>query len=546
MPADFLARASSRPRRDLPAQQVPRHQVPGHLTSVAPTAFEGEAAAHEAPIVRRWRWMLDRLAQVLSPDEISLAPTDLEAEATAPSGRRLPETPLAVIRPTTVAAVQILLKVAGASGATVVSRGAGAGAPGITRFADGTLVLSTERLNKIISIEPDDEIAVVQSGVTTVDLDAAAGAHGLTYPPHHASSETTCIGDDIAIHTGSQHTITHSGGIRESVRALTVVLPDGSLLRTGRATIHATGNDLTALFVGSQEVLGVIVEATVRLRPRPVRTRTAVASFDSLTSAADGVTAIIRSRTQPSVLDVANRGALTEIDRTRGTDLAAHGAALLVVQTAGYGADEEMDVIAAALSTTTGRVTYPGEGDAARYSWLRHHGREPAADRWTISQDVGVPRSALSSMLAAAEHLGHLHGVDVAAVAHAGDGILHLSWSVPQHPLDGNTRPPSLLAAVDEVDAATCKLGGATSNVRGTGLLTQEIDKAVTALRRDLRAVMDPHGVLGPDARVAKESQDPKVRQERDSTVRSLSPRSSLSRTGRTQTYRLGIHEFRA
>jgi|GEM_PF-2207074 len=488
--------------------------------------------------------MLDRLAQVLSPDEISLAPTDLEAEATAPSGQRLPEKPLAVIRPTTVAAVQIVLKVAGASGATVASRGAGAGAPGATRFADGTLVLSTERLNKIISIEPDDEMAVVQPGVTTADLDAAAGAHGLTYPPHHATNETTCIGDDIAVHTGSQHTITHSGGIRESVRALTVVLPDGSLLRTGGAAIHATGNDLTALFVGSQETLGVIVEATVRLRPRPVRTRTAVASFDSLTSAADAVTAIIRSRAQPSVLDVANRSALAEIDRAQGTDLAAHGAALLVAQTAGYGADEEIAVIAAALSTT-GLVTYPGEGDADRYSWLRHHGREPAADRWTINQDVGVRRSALASMLATAEHLGQRHGVDVAAVAHAGDGILHLSWSVPQQPLDANTAPPSLLAAVDEVDAATSKLGGATSNVRGAGLLTQEIDKAGTALRRNLGAVVDPHGVLSPDARVAKESQDPKVRQERDSTVTSLSSRSAHSRTGRTHTYRLGIHEFR-
>ena len=485
--------------------------------------------------------MLDRLAQVLSPDEISLAPTDLEAEATAPSGQRLPEAPLAVIRPTTVAAVQIVLKVAGASGATVVSRGAG---PGATRFADGTLVLSTERLNKIISIEPDDEMAVVQPGVTTADLDAAAGAHGLTYPPHHACRGTTCIGDDIAVHTGSQHTITRSG-IRESVRALTVVLPDGSLLRTGDETIHATANDLTALFVGSQETLGVIVEATVRLRPRPVRTRTAVVSFHSLTSAADAVTAIIRSRVQPTVLDVANRGALAEIDRAQGTDLAAHGAALLVVQTAGYGADEEIDVIAAALSTTTGRVTYPGEGDADRYSWLRHHGREPAADRWTINQDVGVRRSALASMLATAEHLGQRHGVDVAAVAHAGDGILHLSWSVPEQPLDANTAPPSLLAAVDEVDAATSKLGGATSNVRGAGLLTQEIDKAGTALHRNLGAVVDPHGVLSPDARVAQESQDPKVRQERDSTVTSLSSRSAHSRTGRTHTSRLGIHEFR-
>jgi len=197
------------------------------------------------------------------------------------------------------------------------------------------------------------------------------------YTPQPASSEITSIGDGIAIHAGSQRRINH-GGIRESVRALTVVLPDGSLLRTGRATTEAgVGNDLTALFVGSQGTLGVIVEATVRRGPRPVRIRTAVASFDSLTAAADGVTAIIRSRVQPSVLDVANRGALAEIDRAQGTDLAVHGAALVLVQTAGYGADEEINVIAAALSTTTGRVTHPDAGDADRYSWLRGFGREP-------------------------------------------------------------------------------------------------------------------------------------------------------------------------
>ena len=127
--------------------------------------------------------MLDRLAQVLAPDEISVAPKDLEADATGPSGQRLPETPLAVIRPATVASVQIVFKIAGASGAKVVPRGAGTGAPGTTRFPDGALVLSTERLNKIIRIEPDNEMAVVQPGVTTAHLDAAAGARFDVHAP---------------------------------------------------------------------------------------------------------------------------------------------------------------------------------------------------------------------------------------------------------------------------------------------------------------------------------------------------------------------------
>jgi len=254
---------------------------------------------------------------------------------------------------------------------------------------------------------------------------------------------------------------------------------------------------------------------------------------------------IIRSRVQPSVLDVTNRGALAEIDRAQGTDLAAHGAALVLVQTAGYGADEEINVIAAALSTTTGRVIHPDAGDADGYSWLRGRGREPEVDRWTISQDVAVSRSALASMLTAAEHLGQLHGVDVAAVAHAGDGILHLSWSIPKHPLDGNNTPPTLLAAVDEVAGATSMLGGATSHERGAGLPAGEIDAAGIALHRNLQAVFDPQGILSPDARVANESQDPKVQQDRDSRVTSISSRSAPSGTGRAQTDRLGIHEFR-
>ena len=171
-------------------------------------------------------------------------------------------------------------------------------------------MLSTERLNRIVRIDPDNEIAVVQPGVITADLDAAAAEHGLMYAPDPASHEISTIGGNIATNAGGLHCVKY-GVTRESVLGLTVVLADGTVLRTGRQTIKGVvGYDLTALLVGSEGTLGVIVEATVRLRPRPVKTRTAVAFFPTDRRCGAGLTAIIRSRAQPSVLELLDAGAL--------------------------------------------------------------------------------------------------------------------------------------------------------------------------------------------------------------------------------------------
>ena len=459
--------------------------------------------------------VLDQLTQLLQPDEISVTEADLETYAVDWSGYRLPGRPRAVLRPTTVRSVQLALKVADAAGVTVVPRGSGTGLSGAASAPDGALVLSTERLTAILSIEPDDEIAVVQPGVITAELDVAAAAHGLMYAPDPASHQLSSIGGNIATNAGGLHCVKY-GVTRESVLGLTVVLADGSLLHTGHRTIKGVvGYDLTALFVGSEGTLGVVVEATLRLRPRPVRTRMAAAFFPSVTAAASGVTAIVRSRVQPSVLELLDGAVLAGIDRAQGTDLAVRGGALLLVQTDGYGADEEITLIGRALSAVCeaagGTVEYPDEPAAEHYLWLRRSGRGSWSDLWFIGEDVAVPRSALVDMFAAIERIAHRHGLDAAVVAHAGDGNLHPAFSVPKRPSDSGVPPAALLAAADELVRTAIDLGGTASGEHGVGItkrpwLADEIGQSSLDLQRSLKAVFDPRGILNPHTFLARDS----------------------------------------
>ena len=154
------------------------------------------------------------------------------------------------------------------------------------------------------------------------------------------------------------------------------MLADGSLLRTGRQTIKGVvGYDLTALFVGSEGTLGVVVEATLRLRPRPVKTRTAVAFFPSAAAAAAGVTGDHRAPVQPSVLELLDAGALSSIDRAQGTDLPRAGAALLIAQTDGYGADAEIDAVGRCADRCRRGRRVSRRRRRRAVLWLRRHGR---------------------------------------------------------------------------------------------------------------------------------------------------------------------------
>jgi glycolate oxidase len=446
---------------------------------------------------------LRRLTEVLDPSEITWQEADLEAAAADRSGLRLPGRPLALVTPTSVESVRAALRVAHAAGVTVVPRGAGSGLSGGAAVPDGALVLSTVRLNRIIEIDPVDGVAVVEPGVIVAQLDADPARHGLLYPPDPASHEIATVGGTIATNAGGLRCVKY-GVTRDSVLGLTVVLADGSLLRTGRRTLKGVvGYDLTGLFVGSEGTLGVVVEATVRLLPRPVQTRTAAAFFDSVTDAAAAVTGVTRTGARPSALELLDGGALRAIDRAQGTDLAASGEALLLAQTDGFGAEAEIDAVAAALTRAGGRVELPDDAAGQRYFWLRRHGRGFTADDWLIGEDVAVPRSALPAAVAAIGEIARRHEVTGSVVAHIGDGNLHPVFSTPRTPSDLGAPPARLYAAADELVRTALALGGTITGEHGVGIakrpwLDEELDARSIDLQRRLKAVLDPTGILNP------------------------------------------------
>jgi glycolate oxidase len=481
----------------LTTEQAPKHR--------AATTSDTRAA-------RQWA-LLAHLRAGLPPDRLVTDVDELEAVATDRSGIRLPGAPLAVAYPQSVPEVQTLLRAATAFAVPVVPRGRGTGLSGAASVPDGALVISTERLNRILQISPDDEIAVVEPGVVTAELDRAAERHGLMYAPDPASHEISSIGGNIATNAGGLR-CTKYGVTRESVLGLTVVLADGTLLRTGRRTIKGvTGFDLTGLFVGSEGTLGIVVEATLRLRPRPVKTTTLTAFFPSSGSAADGVLSLVRSRVQASVLEFLDQGTLRAIDRAQQTDLAQRGTALLIAQTDGYGADLEAAVLADALTGAGAEVEVLDELQAARYLWLRRSGRGVIDDRWLVGEDIAVPRSALARMISTIEEIGAEHGLEVAVVAHAGDGNLHPLLSIAKAEADKGLPPARLRQAADQLVRAALALGGTISGEHGVGIakrpwLVAEIGETSLQLQRELARVFDPSGVLVPHTWLGRPDSD--------------------------------------
>jgi glycolate oxidase len=222
------------------------------------------------------------------------------------------------------------------------------------------------------------------------------------------------------------------------------------------------------------------------------------------------VTSLAQHGVTPSVLELLDHGALAAIDRAQGTELALRGSALVLAQTDGFGADAEIEALGEALEAAGGVVEYPDDAAGERYLWLRRSGRGPLASVWAVGEDVAVPRSALARMLAAIDDIARRHSLDVAVVAHVGDGNLHPLLSTPRHP-DDDAAPPRLHEAADELVRTALEFDGTISGEHGVGItkrpwLEAELGASSVALQRKLKAAFDPNGILNPHTWLAEPS----------------------------------------
>ncbi|GAA5030932.1 FAD-binding oxidoreductase [Microbacterium fluvii] len=408
--------------------------------------------------------------------------------------------PDGVATPRTVDEVREVVAWAAATGTAVVARGAGSGLAAAAVGVPGAIVLDLSALQRF-EIDADEQLARVEPGVITAVLDDAAASHGLMYAPDPGSVGISTVGGNIATNAGGLRGAKY-GVTRDHVLAFDVVLADGTLVHVGRDTIKGvTGYDLVGLFTGSEGTLGIVVGATLRLLPRPVRVATAAAYFADIETAARAVTAITRSGARPAVLELLDGPTLGAVDALEGTALRARGEALLIAQTDGFGAFEELSVVADAVAPLATLVETETDAAASARLLLARRQALPALEALgrPLIEDIAVPRGRMADAVREIGRIADEEGVRIFVFGHAGDGNLHPIIVTER----GEGVPAAAQRAADRIFALALELGGTITAEHGVGRLkrewaARELGPDVHALQQRLRAVFDPQGILNP------------------------------------------------
>lgn len=413
--------------------------------------------------------------------------------------------PRAVLMPRSTAEVSQCLKVAHDHRIPVVPRGAGSGLSGGANASTDCLVLSVHRMNQILEVDAADRFAVVQPGVITASLRAAAKEVGLFYPPDPGSVEMSTVGGNAATNAGGMCCVKY-GVTADFVIGLEVVLADGRVMRTGRRTVKGVaGYDLTHLFVGSEGTLGVITEVTVRLVPEPGPSHTLVASFSSLKDAGAVVSEVTRAGLTPSLLEILDRTTVRAVDQMAHMGLGEDVEALLLVQSD----DKHADVLlgrVSAICEDQGVSDLAHSSDPAESAMLLEARRLalPALERlgdWLLD-DVAVPRSRIVEFIVAVEEISSRLGLTIGVFGHAGDGNLHPT--VIFDDADADSRAATL-RAFEEMTRKALELGGTITGEHGVGRLkrdwlARELDPVAATVHSTIKSALDPRGILNPGA----------------------------------------------
>ncbi|HET6909469.1 MAG TPA: FAD-linked oxidase C-terminal domain-containing protein, partial [Mycobacteriales bacterium] len=392
----------------------------------------------------------------------------------------------------------------------VVARGAGTGLSGGANAVDGCVVLDLSRMTGIVEIDPENLIAVVQPGVVNSDLKAAVAEHGLWYPPDPASAVWSTIGGNIATNAGGLCCLKY-GVTRDYVLGVRAVMGGaagyGAAVALGRRTTKGVaGYDMAGLIVGSEGTLGVVTEATVRLRPAPVGTpRTIVGAFPTLVSAGHAVAEVTRRGLIPSALELLDRACLEAVEEWKHLGLEAAAEVLLLARedTPGDAGDalaqQIVDAFEAGGALWAERSTDDAEAEALFEARRLAY---PALERLgpVLTEDLCVPRSKVPDMLAAIGEIAAKHRVRISTIAHAGDGNLHPLLLAP--PGDEHARRAVQLAFDDLIDAAI-RMGGTVTGEHGVGLLKmrglrRELQSENLLLQRSVKQALDPLNIFNP------------------------------------------------
>jgi glycolate oxidase len=454
--------------------------------------------------------IVKELKNIVGPAYLSTLPEDMVTYSYDATQREV--LPWAVARPASAQEVSEILRLANRELFPVVPRGAGTGMSGGSVPVHGGLVLSLERMNRILEIDDENLVAVVQPGVITGELQREVEARGLFYPPDPASNQFCTIGGNVAECAGGLRAVKY-GVTKDYVLGLEVVLPTGEIIRTGARTAKSVaGYDLTKLIVGSEGTLGVATTIILRLLPLPESVRTISAFFSTIERAAQAAAKIISSRIIPRALEFVDRHALRAVENYLKEDIAGGAAAMLLVEVDGPvdSTARESERIAEIMTGFGAIHVKKAETEAEREQlWKARRSISPAL--YTIkpkkvNEDIVVPRSRIPDILREIEEIAKRYDLLIVNFGHAGDGNIHTNIMIDEADMQ------KAESAVKEIFESTLRMGGSISGEHGIGLskaayLPMEIGTAALAAMRHIKQALDPNNILNP-GKIFMESQE--------------------------------------
>ena len=412
-----------------------------------------------------------------------------------------------VLLPADTRAIAAIARLCNDRRVPLVVRGAGTGYTGGAVPLHGGVVLSMERLNRILEIDEENLLAVVQPNVITRDLQDAVEARGLFYPPDPASLKQSSLGGNVAECAGGPRAVKY-GTTKRYVLALEVVLPTGEVIRTGsKAVKNVVGYDLTQLLVGSEGTLAIITEITLRLVPKPAVQATLQATFASIDAAVDAVSRVLASRVVPATVEIIDEESLRAVERRLNRAVAPPGTgAMLIIELDGVpgGVAQEAQRVLAACQKA-GAIAVSQAGDDAERERIWEARRElsfalRALAPRKINHDLVVPRGRVPQLFELVRRVRETHRLLIPCFGHAGDGNIHVNLMV--NPADEDEMRRAALAE-RELFEGVIALEGSISGEHGIGFskapfLGLELSADTMALMQRVKLAFDPNQILNP------------------------------------------------
>lgn len=414
--------------------------------------------------------------------------------------------PDAVVFVENIEQVLKVVKIANEQMTPIICRGAGTNTVGACVPTHGGIVLNFSKMNKILEINPENMTAKVQPGVVVGDLQKAVEKQGLFYPPDPSNLKISTIGGSIAQNSAGARCFKY-GATKDYIIDMLVVMANGELIRTGSNTIkNATGYNLGSIFIGSEGTLGIVVEATIKLIPKPEETQVIMAYFDTVEDSIYAVNKIIEKQVFPATIDFMDKNAIQTVEKFYPTGLLCDKESALIIELDGYNTEisRQRETICEILRTNNAaNIQYSRTKEEAEHIWAARRSSMAACTKLkpnVTTDDIIVPRSNLAKLVKGVQDICTRHNLTVCLVGHVGDGSVH-----PQIPIDYNNKDEykHYKIAKSEIYQLTARLEGIISGEHGIGLekkayISQVVDGGALGYMRQIKKIFDPKNILNP------------------------------------------------